>query len=80
MQFNPDPNKQAQEVHFSKKANNVSLLPVPFNNTNLTCSSQKHLGLVFDQQLNLNDHIQTKMTNCYKMIGIIKDTHGEKEP
>ena len=34
MQFNRDPNKQAQEVNFSKKANNVSSLPVIFNNKN----------------------------------------------
>ena len=34
MQFNRDPNKQAKEVNFSKKANNVSSLPVIFNNKN----------------------------------------------
>ena len=38
----------------------------------MTCSSQKHLGLLLDQQLNFNDHIQSKMTKCYKMIVIIK--------
>ena len=73
MQFNPDPNKQAQEVHFSKKTNNESSHPVSFNNTKVViCSSQKHLRIVLDQQLNFNDHIQSKMTKCYKMIGIIK--------
>ena len=73
MQFNPDPNKQAQEMHFSKKANSIKSLPVTFNNTKVvTCSSQKHLGHALDQQLNFNDHIQSKMTTCYKMIGIIK--------
>ena len=36
------------------------------------CSSQKHLGIALGQQLNFNDHIQSKMTTCYKMIGIIK--------
>ena len=47
IQFDPDHNKQAQGVCFSKKANNVSSLPVTFNNTNVvTCSSQKPLGLV----------------------------------
>ena len=47
MQFNPDPNKQTQEVYFSKKTNNkVSSHPVSFNNTKVvTCSSQKDLGL-----------------------------------
>ena len=27
---------------------------------------------MLDQQLHFNDHIQSKMTKCYKMIGIIK--------
>ena len=62
MRFNPDPKKQAQEAYFSKKA---------FNNKNVVpCFSQKHLRLLFDEKL--NDHIQYKMTKCYKMIRIIK--------
>lgn len=49
MQFNPDPNKQAIEVCFSCKANNVGHEPVAFNQNNLSkCSSQKHLGLTLD--------------------------------
>ena len=73
MQFNPDPNKQARNVHSLKKVDNVSSLPVTFNNTNVAiCSSQKYSGLVFDEQLKFNDHIQSKMTKCYKMIGIVK--------
>ena len=53
--------------------NYLSAHPVTFNNIKfVTCSSQKHLGLVLDQQLNFSDHIQSKMTKCYKMIGIIK--------
>ena len=49
MPFNPDPNKQAHEVYFSKKANNVSSFLVKFNNTNVVnCFSLKHLGLVLD--------------------------------
>ena len=35
MQFNPDPNKQAQEVYFSKKINNVNSHPLSFNNKKL---------------------------------------------
>ena len=72
IQINPDPNKQAQQVHFSKKAN-VSLDHRTFKNTKfVTCSSsQKHLGLALEQHRNFNDNIQFKMTKCYKMIGII---------
>ena len=54
MQFNPDPNKQANEIIFSRKlvSNNLSHPPVKFNNNNITrCSHQKHLGVVLDSNL-----------------------------
>ena len=35
MQFNPDRNKQAQELYFSKKAGNQKLLDLTFNKSNL---------------------------------------------
>ena len=41
MQFNPDPNKQANEIIFSRKlvSNNLSYPPVKFNDNNITrCS------------------------------------------
>ena len=72
MQFNRDPNKQRQEVNVSKKADNVSSLPVIFNNKNCNLLFSKAFWLVLDQQLNFNNHIQSKMTKCYKMIGIVK--------
>ena len=72
MQFNSDPNKQAEEEYFSKNSNNENSLPVTFNNTTVvTCSTQKSLGLLMDQQLNFSEHIQSKMNKCYKMIGVI---------
>ena len=73
MQFNPDPNKQAQEVYFSKKSNNENSLPVTFNNAKVvTCSTHKHLGLLLDKRLSFNEHIQSRMNKCYKMIGVIE--------
>ena len=46
MSFNPDPNKQAQEVIFSRKPKKVCHPPSRFNNNNASqASSQKHLGL-----------------------------------
>ena len=61
IQFNPDPNKQAQEVYFSKKLKNESSLPVTFNNTKIgTCSTQKHLGLLLDKRLSFNENIKVK--------------------
>ena len=50
MQFNPDPNKQAQEVYFSEKSNNENFLPVTFSNVKVvTCSTHKYLGLLLDK-------------------------------
>ena len=75
MQFNPDPNKQANEVIFSRKlvSNNLSHPPVKFNNNNITrCSHQKHLGVVLDSNLNFNTHIDQKIKKCNKMIGLIR--------
>ena len=43
MSFNPDPNKQAQEVIFSRKLKKVCHPPLCFNNINVSqASSQKH--------------------------------------
>ena len=64
MQFNPDPNKQAYEVIFSRKSNSNSFSypPVKFNeNNNTKCSYQKHLGIVLDSKLNFNTHIDQKI-------------------
>ena len=73
MQFNLDPNKQVQEVYFLKKLNIENSFPVTFNNAKVvTWSTHKHLGLLLDKQLSFNEHIQSKMNKCYKMIGVIK--------
>ena len=64
MQFDPDPNKQANEVVFSRKSNSNSFLypPVKFNENNITkCSDQKHLGIVLDSKPNFNAHIDQKI-------------------
>ena len=73
MQFNPDPNKQAQEVVFSKKAESNNSLPLIFNKTEVTtCQSQKHQGLTLGKRLNFTEHINSKISKCDKLIGIIK--------
>ena len=46
MSFNPDPNKQATEVLFSRKVNSDDHLKLTFNGNQVQrSSSQKHLGL-----------------------------------
>ena len=74
MQFNPDPNKQANEVIFSRKSTvDMSHPPVKFNNNDIVkCSDQKHLGIVLDTKLNFDSHINQKIKKCNKLIGVIR--------
>ena len=73
MSFNPDLNKQAQEVIFSRKMTKSSHPQVFFNNISVSrVSFQKHLGIYLDEKLNFNHHIKEKMTKAMKGIGVIK--------
>ena len=73
MSFNPDLNKQAQEVIFSRKMTKSSHSQVFFNDIPVSCVSfQKHLGIYLDEKLNFNHHIKEKMTKAMKGIGVIK--------
>ena len=36
------------------------------------CSHQKHLGIIFDSKLDFNIHVDNKVKNCCKIIGLIK--------
>ena len=75
MQFNPDPNKQANEVIFSRKtsSNNLSHPPIKFNKIDISeCPHQKHLGIVLDSKLNFNAHVDQKIKKCNRIIGLIR--------
>ena len=59
MSFNPDPNKQAQEVIFSRKINMQDHAPLIFNNNNASeAKSQKHLDIVLDNRLLFDEHLK----------------------
>ena len=50
-----------------------ALPPLHFNSTNVqVADSQKHLRLVLDSKLNLNEHIESKITKSNKIIGLMK--------
>ena len=75
MQFNPDPNKQANEVIFFRKtsSNNLSHPPIKFNNNDISkCPHQKHLGIVLDFRFNFNAHLDQKIEKCNRIIGLIR--------
>ena len=60
IQFNPDPNKQANEVIFSRKtsSNNLSYPPIKFNNNGISkCPHQSYFGIALDSKFNFSAHV-----------------------
>ena len=73
MSFNPDLNKKAQEVVFSRKLNKSSHPKISFNNAPVVCAScQKYFGMFLDESLNFSYHIKEKMPKAIKGIDIIQ--------
>lgn len=69
MHFNLDPNKQANDVIFSRKSNTLT-----FNCNDLTnCNHQKHLEIVLDSNLDFNIQIAQKINkSCNKIKGFMR--------
>ena len=73
MPFNPDPNKQATEVLFSRRVNSDDHPKLTFNDNQFQqCSSQNHLGMFLDNRLDFNKHLDEKINKCSKIIGMMK--------
>ena len=73
MSFNPDRNKQAIEVWFSNKRDKENYPPLQFNSTDVQIAdSRTHLRLILDSKSNFNEHIESKITKCNKIIGLMK--------
>ena len=73
MQFNPDPNKQGNEVYFSRKSNTDYYIPIKLNNILVQlCELQKNLGVTLGKHLNFHGHIERKIKIFNKLIGTIK--------
>ena len=81
MRFNPDLNKQAQEVIFSRKINKIDHPPLYFNqNLVKSSSTHKHLGMVLDARLDFNlktwktykkVHLENVHSKVNKTIGLL---------
>ena len=77
MRFNRDPNKQAQEVIFSKKRKKEYHPPLAFNNNNVSeTNSQKHLGVVLDNCLSFEGHLKMILDKVNKTIGLLRKFHN----
>ena len=72
MSFNPDPNKQAQEVIFSTKLKKFCHPSLRFNNNVSQASSQKHLGLTLDNRLTFDEHLTNVSNKISKTIGLLR--------
>ena len=65
MSFNPDPEKPAQEVLFSRKKSNRT-------RANKRPNQQEHLGIILDEKLEFKSHKDKVLTKASKGIAIIK--------
>ena len=73
MQYHLDPNKQANEVHFSRKSNIGDYIPIKLNDNPVQlCESQKHLGVILGKHLNFHEHIERKIKIRNKLTVTIK--------
>ena len=71
--FNPDPNKQAQKVIFSRKLNKPNHSSLNFNNTVVIQSTNhKHLGMILDTKLDFQEHLKDKLKKISKTIGLLR--------
>ena len=72
--FNPDANKQAEEVIFSRKLKTFCHPSLRFNNNNVSqTSSQKHLGLTLDNRLTFDEHLTNVSIKISKTIGLLRN-------
>ena len=74
MSFNPEVNKQAQEVGFSCRSQKVTHPTVHFNNSPvIRSSSQKNLGIHLEDKLNFIHHIKGKFPKLTKVLVLLKN-------
>ena len=73
MSFDPDPNKQGQEVSFSRKTKKINHPCLTFNKSTVKQStSQKHLGLILDAILSFEEHLIRVQSKTNKTIGLLR--------
>ena len=73
MSFNPDPQKQAVELLFSRKRNETDHPVILFNNIPVRkVNEHKHLGIILDSKLSFSAHIKAAISKTRKGIGLLK--------
>ena len=72
MSFNPDSNKLAQVVIFSRKTKKINHPPLTFSKSTVTqTTSQKHLGVVLDSSLSFDEHLISVQCKTNKTVGLL---------
>ena len=73
--INPDANKPAQEVLFSRKKKTQNHPNISLNNIQVErVSHQKHLGLILDEKLNFKRHIESTVFKVNRVIDVLKNS------
>ena len=73
MSFNPNPQKQAVELLFSRKRSETDHPVILFNNIPVKeVNEHKHLGIILDSKLSFAPHIKTAISKTRKGIGLLK--------
>jgi len=73
MSFNPDPQKQAVELTFSRKRIEIDHPVVLFNDIPVKkVNENKHLGIILDSKLSFSAHMKSAISKTRKGIGLLK--------
>ena len=73
MSFNPDPQKQAVELTFSRKKIEIDHPLILFNDIPVKkVTEHKHLGIILDSKLSFSAHIKSAISKARKGIGFLK--------
>ena len=73
MSFNPDPQKQAVELTFSRKKIEIDHPTILFNDIPVKkVTEHKHLGIILDSKLSFSSHIKSAISKTRKGIGLLK--------
>ena len=73
MIFNPDESKQAVEIVFSSKYNPTSFDDLVFHGVGVRkVNETKHIGLVLNEKLSFQSHIDSKISKARQGVGLMK--------